>query len=203
MSLRPVTSEVAGSSSVVPASAAIWAFSRFSSWLMRDRSLRASLPSSDDRVLVQPLSNIASMEADTRLDLEMWNHVALCVAIDRFGVDRKDRCEFTGCHQPFRAFQEMSAGISRRSGCTSSQCHGGPVSPKKLMAAREATASSDNWAEGARPESDLHYTFCARMKFEMMRQPQNGDIGKHILTQSVLSVLLSVLSSEQAENGRQ
>jgi hypothetical protein len=62
---------------------------------------------------------------------------------------------------------------------------------------------SDNWAEGARPESDLHYTFCARMKFEMVRQPQNGDIGKHILTQSVLSVLLSVLSSEQAENGRQ
>ena len=45
------------------------------------------------------------MEADTRLDLEMWNHVALCVAIDRFGADRKDRCEFTGCHQPFRAFQ--------------------------------------------------------------------------------------------------
>ena len=37
----------------------------------------------------------------------------------------------------------------------------------------------------------------------MMRRLQNGDTGGHILTLSVLSVLLSVLSSEQAENGRQ
>jgi hypothetical protein len=35
----------------------------------------------------------------------------------------------------------------------------------------------------------------------MMRRLQDGDIGKHILTQSVFSVLLSVLSSEQAEKG--
>jgi hypothetical protein len=36
-----------------------------------------------------------------------------------------------------------------------------------------------------------------------MRQLTNSAAGNHILTQSVLSVLLSVLSSEQAENGRQ
>jgi hypothetical protein len=47
-------------------------------------------------VVVQPFSDITSTEADTRLDLEMWNHVALCVAIDHFGADRKDGCKFTG-----------------------------------------------------------------------------------------------------------
>jgi len=36
----------------------------------------------------------------------------------------------------------------------------------------------------------------------MMRR-RRTEIGGHILTLSVLSVLLSVLSSEQAENGRQ
>ena len=41
------------------------------------------------RVVVQPFSDIASKEADTRLDLEKWNHVALCVAIDRFGADAR------------------------------------------------------------------------------------------------------------------
>lgn len=34
------------------------------------------------------LSDIASTEADTRLDVEMWNHVALRVAIDCFRADR-------------------------------------------------------------------------------------------------------------------
>jgi len=34
----------------------------------------------------------------------MWNHVALCVAIDRFGADRKDRREFTGGSQQLRTF---------------------------------------------------------------------------------------------------
>jgi hypothetical protein len=37
----------------------------------------------------------------------------------------------------------------------------------------------------------------------MIRQQQNDDFGQRILTLPVLSVLLSVFSSEQAENGRQ
>jgi hypothetical protein len=53
--------------------------------------------------------------------------------------------------------------------------------------------------DGAWPESDSRCSFCARMLFEMMRRLRNGDFERHFPTRSVLSVL----SSAQAENGRQ
>ena len=32
-------------------------------------------------MVAQPFGDVATTEADTRLDLEMWNHVALCVGL--------------------------------------------------------------------------------------------------------------------------
>ena len=56
-------------------------------------------------MVAQPFGDVATTEADTRPGLEVWNHLALCVAMDRFGADCEDGGEFAGGHQPLRIFQ--------------------------------------------------------------------------------------------------
>ena len=56
-------------------------------------------------MIAQPLRNIAPTGADIRLNLEMRDHVAFGIAVNRLGADCKDRGEFPGGRRSFRSAQ--------------------------------------------------------------------------------------------------